>query len=76
MASILRTLTGGMTPEEQAVINALDIFKRQADDSVTSLYAYLAIHTVACNSERIRQHLNENALFLNTTLRALQADLG
>ena len=75
MASILRTLTGAMTPEEQAAIIALDIFKRQADDSVTSLYAYLAIHAVASNSERVRQHLNDNALFWNTTLRALQADL-
>jgi hypothetical protein len=64
-----------MTAEEQAVINALGIFKRQADDCVTCLYAYLTIHAVAGRSKPIRDHVNTNALFWNTALRALQSDL-
>lgn len=64
-----------MTTEETAVVEALGTFKRQADDCVTCLYAYLTIHAIAGQSRSIRMHINENALFWNTTLHALQTAL-
>ena len=56
-------------------MQALRTFKRQADDCVAALYAYLTIHTVAGASRPIREHVNENALFWNIALHALQSAL-
>jgi hypothetical protein len=64
-----------MTPEETAVCAAMQTFKGQADACVTSLYAYLTIHAVAGQSRPVRNHINKNALFWNTTLYALQSAL-
>lgn len=64
-----------MTPQETAVVEALKILKRQADDCVTCLYAHLTIHAVTGRSYPIRAQINENALFWNTALRALQTSL-
>jgi hypothetical protein len=64
-----------MTPQETAVLEALQTFKRQADDCATCLYAYLTVHAVAGRSRPIRDHINSNALFWNTALHALQAAL-
>ena len=62
-----------MTPQEQSVMDAMEVFVKQADDCVTCLYAYLTIHAVAGSSKQIRDHINGNALFWNVTLHALQA---
>jgi hypothetical protein len=62
-----------MTPEERSVTEALQILARQADDCTTCLYAYLTIHAVAGNSRAIRERINNNAVFWNVTLHALQA---
>lgn len=64
-----------MTPQETAVVEALNTLRRQANDCVTCLYAYLTIHVVAGQSRRIRTRINENALFWNTALHALQTSL-
>lgn len=64
-----------MTAQETAIVEALQAFKRQADDCVTSLYAYLTVHEVAARTQTVRAHINENALFWNTTLHALQTAL-
>jgi hypothetical protein len=64
-----------MTPQETAVVEALQRLKRQADDCVTCLYAYLSIHAVAGQSRLLKDHINENALFWNTALYALQSAL-
>ena len=64
-----------MTPQETAVVEALETLRRQANDCVSCLYAYLTIHAVAGRSRRIRIRINENALFWNTTLHALQTSL-
>jgi AbiU2 len=42
---------------------------------VTCLYCYLTIHAVAGQSRSVRHHLNENALFWNTSLYSLQSAL-
>jgi AbiU2 len=64
-----------MTPQENAVAEALRILSRQADDCVTCLYAYLTIRAVAGKSKPVRDHINANALFWNTALHALQSAL-
>lgn len=64
-----------MTNEEQAVIDAMKVFKSEADECVACLYTYLTIHAVAGKSAIIRDHVNHNALFWRTTLRALQSNL-
>jgi hypothetical protein len=58
-----------MTPQETAVVEAMDVVRRQADDCVTCLYLCLTIHAVAARSRTIRHHINETTLFWNTTLR-------
>lgn len=62
-----------MTLAETAVFQAMQTFKRQADDCVTSLYAYLTLHAVIGKSKPIRDRINENALFWGTTLYARTA---
>lgn len=62
-----------MTPQEQAVIDALEVLRKQADDCATCLYAYLSIHAVADRSQAVRSRLNRDALFWNVSLHALQA---
>ncbi len=64
-----------MTPEETAVTEAMNTFKRQADECVTCLYAYLTIHAVAAKSRTIRDQINRNGYFWMTTLHALQTSL-
>src|SRR6266481_8041363 len=64
-----------MTNEEQAVLDALKVFKSQADECISCLYTYLTIHAVASKSPVIRDHVNHNAVFWRTTLRALQSNL-
>jgi hypothetical protein len=64
-----------MTPTEQAVLEELDVFRRDVNDCTTCLYAYLTIHAVGGQTPRVRRQLNEHALFWNTTLRALQTTM-
>jgi len=64
-----------MTPSEKAVLDELELFRREANDCTTCLYAYLTIHAVGGQMSRVHRQLNEHALFWNTTLRALQTAL-
>jgi HEPN superfamily AbiU2-like protein len=64
-----------LTPEEVAVVEALKIFKSQADECIACLYTYLTIHVVAGKDKHIGAHVQRNALFWGTTLRALQTSL-
>lgn len=64
-----------MTPEDEAVTQALETFRHQANECIMCLYAYVTIHMVAGKSKTIRDNINENAIFWGTTLNALKASL-
>jgi len=64
-----------VTPSEQLVLDELELFRREANDCVTCLYAYLTIHAVGRQNRRVHRQLNEHAVFWNATLKALQTAL-
>lgn len=64
-----------MTPAEQVVLDELELFRREANDCTTYLYAYLTIHAVGGQTSSVRRQLNEHAIFWNTALKALQTAL-
>jgi hypothetical protein len=61
-------------PEERFEYE-LEVFRREADEAVQHLYAYLTMHAVAGDHEVVRQLYNSNPLFWLTTLRALQTSV-
>jgi hypothetical protein len=64
-----------MTPQENAVAEALRILSRQADE-LRNLSLRLPDHPRCCGkSKPVRDHINANALFWNTALHALQSAL-
>jgi len=50
----------------------LEVFRRESDEAVQHLYAYLTMHAVAGDSKEVRGLYNAGPLFWMTTLRALQ----
>jgi hypothetical protein len=58
-------------PEERFECE-LDVFRREADEAVQHLYAYLAMHAVAGDHRGVPRLYNAAPLFWLTTLRALQ----
>lgn len=53
----------------------LEIFRRECDEAVQHLYAYLTMHAVAGDQQAVRRLYNGAPLFWLTTLRALQTSL-
>jgi hypothetical protein len=53
----------------------LEVFRRETDEAVQHLYAYLTMHAVAGDHQSVRQLYNSAPLFWITTLRALQTSL-
>ena len=53
----------------------LEVFRREGDEAVQHLYAYLTMHAVAGENQSVRQLYNSAPLFWLTTLRALQTSL-
>jgi hypothetical protein len=61
-----------MTPEEQAFLRELEIFRGECEGSSQHLYAYLTIHGVAKRRKTVFRALDRHALFWNTVAGALQ----
>lgn len=61
-----------MTTIEAEFDRELEIFRAECETPARFLYGYLAIHEIASRNQRIFRLLNENALFWNTVLGALQ----
>jgi hypothetical protein len=61
-------------PEERFEYE-LEVFRREADEAVQHLYAYLTMHAVAAEDKAARQLFNTFPLFWLTTLRGLQTSL-
>ena len=61
-------------PEERFEY-ALEVFRRESDEAVQHLYAYLTMHAVAGEHKSVRQLFNSDPLFWLTTLRALQTSV-
>jgi hypothetical protein len=53
----------------------LEVFRKEADEAVQHLYAYLTMHAVAGDQNTVRQLYNANPLFWLTALRALQTSV-
>jgi len=60
-----------MNAEEQFE-SQLETFRKECEEASQCFYAYLAVHEVAKHKRRVVRFLNENPLFWNTILRALQ----
>jgi hypothetical protein len=61
-------------PEERFEVE-LEVFRKEADEAVQHLYAYLTMHAVAADDKSVRQLFNTYPLFWLTTLRGLQTSL-
>ena len=61
-------------PEDQFEYE-LEIFRKEADEVVQHLYAYLTMHAAAGDRADVRRLYNSNPLFWLTTLRALQTSV-
>src|ERR1700730_11167613 len=61
-------------PEERFEYE-LEVFRKEADEAVQHLYAYLTMHAVAGEHKSVRQIFNSDPLFWLTTLRALQTSV-
>lgn len=61
-------------PEERFE-SELEVFRKEADEAVQHLYAYLTMHAVAAEDRSVRQLYNTFPLFWLTTLRGLQTAL-
>ena len=57
---------------EQQFENELGIFRKECEAASQYFYAYLAVHEVARHERHVFQFLNENPLFWNTVVGALQ----
>jgi AbiU2 len=57
---------------EQRFEYELEVFRKEADEAVQHLYAYLTMHAVAGENKSVRQLFNSSPLFWLTTLRGLQ----
>jgi len=66
-----------MAPEkpEQRFEHELEIFRRESDEAVQHLYAYLTMHAVAGEHTSVPNLYNSDPLFWLTTLRALQTSV-
>ena len=53
----------------------LEVFRREADEAVQHLFAYLTMHAVAGDHKEVRQLYNSAPLFWLTALRALQTSV-
>ena len=53
----------------------LEVFRRESNEAVQHLYAYLTMHAVAGDDKSVRQLFNSEPLFWLTTLRALQTSV-
>lgn len=53
----------------------LELFRRESDEAVQHLYAYLTMHAVAGEQKAVRDLYNSAPLFWLTTLRALQTSV-
>jgi DNA-binding ferritin-like protein (Dps family) len=51
------------------------VFRKEADEAVQHLYAYLTMHAVAAEDKSVRQLFNTYPLFWLTVLRGLQTSL-
>jgi hypothetical protein len=60
---------------EQRFEDELEVFRKEADEAVQHLYAYLTMHAVAADDRAVRQLYNAFPLFWLTTLRGLQTSL-
>jgi len=60
---------------EQRFEDELEVFRKEADEAVQHLYAYLTMHAVAADDKAVRQLYNTFPLFWLTTLRGLQTSL-
>jgi hypothetical protein len=60
---------------EQRFEDELEVFRKEADEAVQHLYAYLTMHAVAAEDRSVRQLYNTFPLFWLTTLRGLQTAL-
>lgn len=61
-------------PEERFEYE-LEVFRRESDEAVQHLYAYLTMHAVAGEQKSVRQLFNADPLFWLTTLRGLQTSV-
>jgi hypothetical protein len=61
-------------PEERFEYE-LEVFRREADEAVQHLYAYLTMHAVAAEDKAVRQLFNTFPLFWLTAVRGLQTSL-
>jgi len=61
-------------PEERFEYE-LEVFRKEADEAVQHLYAYLTMHAVAAEDKAVRQLFNTYPLYWLTTLRGLQTSL-
>jgi AbiU2 len=60
---------------EERFEHELEVFRKEADEAVQHLYAYLTMHAVAADDKAVRQLFNTFPLFWLTTLRGLQTSL-
>jgi hypothetical protein len=66
---------GTSTQPEARFEHELEVFRREADEAVQHLFAYLTMHAVAGDHKSVRQVFNSDPLFWMTTLRALQTSV-
>jgi AbiU2 len=66
---------GTNTKPEARFEYELEVFRRESDEAVQHLYAYLTMHAVAGDHKVVRQLYNSAPLFWLTTLRALQTSV-
>jgi hypothetical protein len=66
---------GTNTQPEARFEYELEVFRREADEAVQHLFAYLTMHAVAGDHKEVRQLYNSAPLFWLTTLRALQTSV-
>src|ERR1700691_4004102 len=64
-----------MSRPEERFEDELEVFRKEADEAVQHLYAYLTMHAVAADNRAVRQLYNTFPLFWLTTLRGLQTSL-
>lgn len=63
---------GSASKSEERFEFELEVFWRESNEAVSHLYAYFTKHAVAGEQRSVRQLLNSDPLFRQTTLRALE----
>lgn len=66
---------GTNTRPEERFEHELEVFRRESDEAVQHLYAYLTMHAVAGDHKEVRRLYNSAPLFWLTALRALQTSV-